>query len=111
MTLKTVDTVTAGRTEQLGRRNLTDEQRLRLIGQMQENRKKSVGNPNARNSDGTFQLVQNEPNGGKPKSTAAQIAEEVGVSESTVKRAERFSKGIDKIAEVSPEAVERNRKE
>lgn len=45
---------------------------------MQENRKKSVGNPNARNSDGTFQLVQNEPNGEKPKSTAAQIAEEVG---------------------------------
>lgn len=92
---------------QLGRRNITNEQRLRLIGQMQENRKKSVGNPNARNSDGTFQLVQNEPNGEKPKSTAAQIAEEVGVSESTVKRAEKFSKGIDAIQSVSPEAAQK----
>lgn len=92
---------------QLGRRNITNEQRLRLIGQMQENRKKSVGNQNARNSDGTFQLVQNEPNGKKPKSTAAQIAEEVGVSESTVKRAEKFSKGIDAIQSVSPEAAQK----
>lgn len=47
---------------------------------------------------------QNEP---LPKSTAAQIAEEVGVSESTVKRAEKFSKGIDAIQSVSPEAAQK----
>lgn len=92
---------------QLGRRNITAEQRLRLIGQMQENRKKAVGAPtgNTNNNHGAkSQLVQNEPIN-LAKSTAAQIAEEVGVSESTVKRAEKFSKGIDAIQEVSQEAA------
>lgn len=83
---------------QLGRRNITNEQRLRLIGQMQENRKQSRGGD--RKSEES--KVQNEP---LMKSTAAQIAKEVGVSESTVKRAEKFSKGIDAIQEVSPEAA------
>lgn len=90
---------------QLGRRNITNEQRLRLIGQMQENRKckeSFKGNQyTVKNGE-----VQNEPNQ-KPKSTAAQIAEEVGVSESTVKRAEKFSKGIDAIQSVSPEAAQK----
>lgn len=87
---------------QLGRRNITNEQRLRLIGQMQENRKKSVGEHKGNQHSEKMELVQNEP---IPKSTAAQIAKEVGVSESTVKRAEKFSKGIDAIQEVSPEAA------
>lgn len=92
---------------QLGRRNITNEQRLRLIGQMQENRKKSHGNNAKRDDTGKYLMGQNEPTGDKPKSTAAQIAEEVGVSESTVKRAEKFSKGIDVLQEVAPEAAER----
>lgn len=84
---------------QLGRRNLTREQKLRLIGQMQANRKKSHGGDRkSEESKG-----QNEP----LKSTAAQIAEEVGVSESTVKRAEKFSKGIDALEKVSKEAAEK----
>lgn len=87
---------------QLGRRNITAEQRLRLIGQMQENRKKSVGEHKGNQYSEKMELGQNEP---IPKSTAAQIAEEVGVSESTVKRAEKFSKGIDSIQEVSAEAA------
>lgn len=74
---------------------MTSEQRLRLIGQMQSARKQAVGNPNGRNMDGTFQLGQNELIGNKPKSTAETIAHEVGVSESTVKRAEKFSKERD----------------
>lgn len=88
---------------QLGRRNLTPEQRLRLIGQMQENRKKSHGNNAERDDSGKYLIGQNEPTG----STAAQIAKEVGVSESTVKRAEKFSKGIDAIQSVSPEAAQK----
>ena len=88
---------------QLGRRNITNEQRLRLIGQMQENRKQSRGGD--RGNQYTVEAKgQNEP---LPKSTAAQIAEEVGVSESTVKRAEKFSKGIDAIQSVSPEAAQK----
>lgn len=90
---------------QLGRRNITNEQRLRLIGQMQENRKKSVGGQ-VNNTNAEKRIVQNEPIV-STKSTAAQIAEEVGVSESTVKRAEKFSKGIDAIQEVSPDAANR----
>ncbi len=39
------------------------------------------------------------------------MAKELGVGQKTVERAEKFAKGIDKIAEVSPEAVEQNRKE
>lgn len=88
---------------QLGRRNITNEQRLRLIGQMQENRKKSHGASDGFRGNQTVK-VQIEP---LPKSTAAQIAEEVGVSESTVKRAEKFSKGIDAIQDVSPEAAQK----
>lgn len=87
---------------QLGRRNLTPEQRLRLIGQMHENRKKSVGEHQGNQYSGKMELGQNEP---IPKSTAAQIAKDVGVSESTVKRAERFSKGIDTIEAKAPEAA------
>lgn len=89
---------------QLGRRNLSSEQRLRLIGQMQENRKKSVGEHKGNQYSEKMELGQNEP---ISKSTAAQIAEEVGVSESTVKRAEKFSKGIDVLKEVAPEAANR----
>lgn len=92
---------------QLGRRNITNEQRLRLIGQMQENRKKSHGNNAKRDDTGKYLMGQNEPTGDKSKSTAAQIAEEVGVSESTVKRAEKFSKGIDALSEVSKEAADK----
>lgn len=76
---------------------------------MQENRKKSHGNNAKRDDTGKYLMGQNEPTGDKPKSTAAQIAEEVGVSESTVKRAEKFSKGIDVLQEVAPEAAESER--
>lgn len=89
---------------QIGRRNLNQEQKLRLIGQMQENRKKSVGEHKGNQYSEKMELGQNEP---IPKSTAAQIAEEVGVSESTVKRAEKFSKGIDVLKEVAPAAADK----
>ena len=111
MTLKTVDTVTAGRTEQLGRRNLTDEQRTVLIGKMYEARKHSRGNTTStRAEDGTFQCTQNGNNGEQPQRVSDQIAQELGITKNTVIRAEKFSKGLDKIAEVSPEA-EQSRKE
>ena len=93
--------------KQLGRRNLTSEQRLRLIGQMQESRKKAVTNPSGINQHTKEVEVQNEPQPKKLRSTAETIAHEVGVSESTVKRAEKFSKGIDALEEVSKEAAEK----
>jgi len=97
--------------KQLGRRNLTNEQRLRLIGQMQSARKKSVG-AQVENKNAEKQMVQNEPivfstPERKSKSTAQAIANELGISESTVKRAEKFSKGIDALEEVSKDAAKK----
>ena len=56
--------------KQLGRRNLTSEQRLRLIGQMQESRKKAVTNPSGINQHTKEVEVQNEPQPKKLRSTA-----------------------------------------
>ena len=57
-----------------------DEQRLRLIGQMQEARKKTVGGQ-VENTNAEKRLGQNEPIVSVPKSTAEAIAREVGVSD------------------------------
>lgn len=97
---------------QLGRRNVTDEQRTYMIGKMYEARKKSVGNTTkARNADGTFQLGQNGPNGEDGRQTkdgtAGEIANELKVGTNTVKRAEKFAKGVDALREVSPEAADK----
>ena len=72
-------------TNQLGRRNLTKEQKDYLIGKRYENEKQKHGG--ARD--------QNDP----LKTTAQKIAEEVGVGEAQVKRNEQFAKGVDKMSE------------
>lgn len=97
---------------QLGRRNLTNEQRTYMIGKMYEARKKHVGNTTTpRNADGTFQLGQNGPNGKdgrQPKDgTAGEIANDLKVGTNTVKRAEKFAKGIDALRSVAPEVADK----
>ena len=82
--------------KQLGRRNLTDEQRTVLIGKMFEARKNLHGG-DRKSKDQNGPLIKGD--------TAQAIADEIGVGRNTVKRAEKFAKGIDKIAEISPEAV------
>lgn len=90
--------------KQLGRRNLSDENRTYIIGKMFEARKKSVGNATSiRSVSGKFQKAQNGPNG----DTAQAIANDLGVGRNTVKRAEKFSKGVDAIRDVSPTAAEK----
>lgn len=80
---------------QLGRRNLTGEQKTYILGKLYEVRKQRYGGD--RKSS-----LQNEDL--KPGSrTAAIVAREQGVGQSTVERAEHFVKGIDKAAEVDPE--------
>lgn len=93
--------------KQLGRRNLTDEQRTVLIGKMYEARKKSHGNNAKRGDDGQYLSTQNGNTGEQPQRISDQIAQELGVSKNTVIRAEKFAKGIDKIKEVSPEAADK----
>lgn len=90
--------------KQLGRRNLTDEQKTYMIGKMYEARKNSQGGD--RRSE-EFSKDQNDLLKSKPKSTAEAIGREIGVAEPTVKRAEKFAKGVDAIKEISPEAAEK----
>ena len=90
--------------EQLGRRNLTEQQRSYMIGKMYEARKKSEGGQGA-NQYRNMQLGQNGPVA--KKRTSESIAEELGIGENTVRRAEKFAKGVDAIREVSPETADK----
>ena len=91
---------------QLGCRNLTDEQRSYMIGKMYEARKNSVGAP--KGNTNAKQWEEKLPIEFKPKKRVAeQIGEEVHVSHYTVKEDEKFSKGIDALREISPEAADK----
>ena len=89
--------------KQLGRRNLTDEQRTMILGKMHEARKNTKG------GDRRSQEFSKDQNGllNGPNKTAREIAEEVGVGVNTVKRAAKFAQGIDALKAVSPEAAEK----
>lgn len=92
---------------QLGRRNLTDEQKTFLLGKLYEARKRVVGNKtSARNPDGTFQPDQNERNGQRYAETADEIAAEQKIGSATVKRAGQYAKGIDVIRDDDPELAD-----
>jgi phage N-6-adenine-methyltransferase len=84
---------------QLSRRNLTDTMRTVLIGKQYTHRKKSFGGQGGNRF--TVEVGQNDP----PVSTAEKIAQEQGVSEKTVKRAEKLADAIETIRDViGPEA-------
>lgn len=82
---------------QLGRRNLTLEQKKYLIGKQYEAEKHSIGAPlgnnNAKQSGQNVHFVSSEK-------TSEKIARENNVNERYVRRAEHFAKGVD-IAEES----------
>lgn len=85
--------------KQLGRRNLSEENRAYIIGKMYEARKKSVGAPAG--NDNRNQFYKNYKVDKKPY-THEQIANEVGVSPATVTNAEKFAKGVDVIKAQAP---------
>lgn len=90
--------------KQLGRRNLTDEQKMYMVGKMYEARKNTNnfrGNQYT-NKSGCGQSDHNQIKG----RVAEQIGKEVGIGEKNVRRAEKFAKGIDAIREVSPGAAD-----
>ena len=93
--------------KQLGRRNLSDEQRTLLIGNMYENRKKHRGNNAHRDDKGRYLRGQIDPSGEATKKTRQKLAEELGVGEKTVVRAGKFAKGIDAIRSISDEAADK----
>lgn len=80
---------------QLGRRNLTDEQKTYILGKLYEVRKQRYGG----DRKSSLQNEDLKPGG----RTVAIVAREQGVGKSTVERAEHFVKGIDKAAEVDPD--------
>jgi hypothetical protein len=79
-------------TNQLGRRNITKEQKDYLIGKRYENEK---AKDSFKGNQYTCGVGQNVPN----QSTAEKIAQEVGVSDKQVKRNEQFAQGVDKLGE------------
>lgn len=92
--------------KQLGRRNLSDENRTYIIGKMYEAKKKSVGAQKG-NKNAEKQNTQNANivSGGRTPRTDEIIAAEIGVNHSTVIRSEKFSKGVDAVREQNPEAA------
>lgn len=89
--------------KQLGRRNLSDEQRTVLIGRMAQARMRTHGGD--RRSE-EFSSGQNDALK-KPERTRDVIAKELGIGTRTVDRAVQFTKGIDALREASAEAADK----
>jgi hypothetical protein len=70
---------------QLGRRNITPEQKSYLIGKKYENEKQRQGRP------------ENNEDKMSPLRTADKLAQEFDISDKQVKRNEQFAKGVDKM--------------
>ena len=89
---------------QLGRRNLTPEQKKYLIGKQYEVEKMKLGGDhgNSRSSNGTFSPNSQNGDLGNSRTTCKKIAAENGISKNTVLRAEQFSKGVDAAEEAVP---------
>lgn len=92
---------------QLGRRNLTDEQRTYMIGKMYEARKNSHGNHAERGEDGKYLSAQNGHLGECRVRQDEVIGKELGIGHNTVRRAEKFAKGIDALRNVAPEVADK----
>ena len=86
---------------QLGRRNLTDEQKTYLLGKQYEAQKMTQGTNNQ-----YVQAKSESPQNGafqkRSLRTSQIIAKEHGVGKNTVERAEHFAKGLDEADRVSP---------
>ena len=86
---------------QLGRRNITDEQKTALIGEAYKAQKMTQGTNN-QYIQAKREKDQNGPFQKKYENTAQRIAEEFGVGEQTVKRAERFVDSLNEAERVFP---------
>lgn len=95
--------------KQLGRRNLSEEQRAYMIGRMYDARKHSaggqIGNNNAQKRCGHDDHTDLPLEG--PIRTDEQIAAELGIGSRTVRRAAEFARGVDALKAVSSAAAEK----
>ncbi len=86
---------------QLGRRNLTDEQRAYVLGRMYNRQKLNIGRPsNDKKGEKFTPFIGSH-------ATAKTIAESAGVSERSVRNAAAFAQAVDKVKEVAPEAADK----
>ena len=89
---------------QLGRRNLSPERKKFLLGKEYESTKLAVGAPLG-SKHGIRKCGQNDHIFSESR-TCQRIASEHGVGEKTVRRAEKYSQGIDAAEEAVPGAQE-----
>ena len=89
---------------QLGRRNLSPERKKLLLGKEYESTKLAVGAPLG-SKHGIRKCGQNDHIFTESR-TCQRIASEHGVGEKTVRRAEKYSQGIDAAEEAVPGAQE-----
>ena len=88
---------------QLGRRNLPEEYKKYLIGKRYDAEKKIAkfhGNQYTLGKESG--VGQNDPHQKKKHGTRTQVAEETNTSESYVKRADVYARGVDAIEEIAP---------
>ena len=89
---------------QLGRRNLSPERKKFLLGKEYESTKLAVGGQPG-NCNSVKRCGQNDHIVSE-KRTCERIASEHGIGEKTVRRAEKYSRGIDAAEEAVPGAQE-----
>lgn len=89
--------------KQLGRRNLTEEQKVYTIGQMYEARKNSVGGDRGteRSADGKFTSRRQNVAVRNPR-TRDIIANEIGVGSKYVERSGDYARAVDHADEIVP---------
>lgn len=92
---------------QLGRRNLTDEQRDYTIGKMYEARKNSQGGDRRSEEFSSGHNVHLKDRREIKSGTSGEIGKELGIDGRTVRRDEHFAKGVDALRKVSPEAADK----
>ena len=90
---------------QLGRRNLTEQQRKYMIGKMYEARKKSIGGNGS--NQYTYEQIPQNAEIAKGIGTSRAIAKELGINHATVERAEKFANVVDSVREESPETADK----
>lgn len=91
---------------QLHKRNITEIQRMKLLQEEHDARKKSIGAPtgnqNAKKQSGEIHQINSAKNP-KANQIRAELADEHRVTESEVRTAVEVGRGIDRAAEVDPE--------
>lgn len=90
---------------QLGRRNITPEQRRYLIGKLYQKEKKSQGGTGANQYVEQSSQNANSANNKPPAKTATVIGERFGVSKDSVIRAAKFADAVDTIADTYGEGA------